>query len=247
MSRIHIDDLPAAENLTPEQEALIQGAGLRSFRPSLEALEDRQLLTGIPYNPVHISAPSADGVVTIRGNDFSNSARVSMIANGRTIDNPTPASTANLENLQVEVVIDERRARFNAKDVREIVFLGRHGDDTFRNDTYIPSRAYGGGGDDMLYGGSGNDYLDGGAGNDKLYGGEGNDRLFDAMGKNELHGMAGADRFLLMADGPPGQPYRSPDAIQDLMANDAIVPIHDLAQLSAEADGISVQAQKTPS
>jgi hypothetical protein len=38
MARIKIDDLPAAENLTPEQEELIQGAGPRSFRPTPEGL-----------------------------------------------------------------------------------------------------------------------------------------------------------------------------------------------------------------
>jgi hypothetical protein len=55
MSRIRIDDLPVAENLTPEQEEMIQGAGLKSFRPSLEALEDRQLMSA---NPVAIVANS---------------------------------------------------------------------------------------------------------------------------------------------------------------------------------------------
>jgi hypothetical protein len=44
MARIKIDDLPVAENLTPEQEELIQGAGLRSFQPSIESLETRQLM-----------------------------------------------------------------------------------------------------------------------------------------------------------------------------------------------------------
>src|SRR5262245_24182197 len=43
VTRIRIDDLPVAENLTPEQEALIQGAGLKSFRPSLESLEGREV------------------------------------------------------------------------------------------------------------------------------------------------------------------------------------------------------------
>ena len=53
MARIRIDDLPVAENLTPEQEALILGAGLKSFRPSLEALEDRQLMAaGITFQVV---------------------------------------------------------------------------------------------------------------------------------------------------------------------------------------------------
>src|SRR5262245_2678844 len=44
MTRIHIGDLPVAENLTPEQEALIEGAGLKSFRPSLEALDAREMM-----------------------------------------------------------------------------------------------------------------------------------------------------------------------------------------------------------
>ena len=43
MVRVRIDDLPAAEGLTPEQEELIQGAGLRSFRPRLEVLEGREV------------------------------------------------------------------------------------------------------------------------------------------------------------------------------------------------------------
>jgi hypothetical protein len=44
MARIRIEDLPLTENLTAEQEELIVGAGRPSFRPSFEALEDRQLL-----------------------------------------------------------------------------------------------------------------------------------------------------------------------------------------------------------
>ena len=44
MARIKIDDLPVAENLTPEQEEQIQGAGLRSFRPTLESLEGREMM-----------------------------------------------------------------------------------------------------------------------------------------------------------------------------------------------------------
>ena len=125
--------------------------------------------------PASISPLSADGVVTIQGDAFSNSARVRMIAGDRVIDNPTPANTANLQNLVVEVVIDHRVARFNAKDVREIVFQGEAGNDTFANFTNIRSIAYGGSGVDVLRGGSGNDNLYGGAGNDKLYSGDGND------------------------------------------------------------------------
>src|SRR5262245_40055401 len=44
MSRIKIEDLQATETLTPEQEEQIEGAGLRPFRPTLEGLEDRQVM-----------------------------------------------------------------------------------------------------------------------------------------------------------------------------------------------------------
>jgi hypothetical protein len=47
MARIHTDDLPVAEALTSEQEALLAGAGLRSFRPCLESLEGRDLPSGL--------------------------------------------------------------------------------------------------------------------------------------------------------------------------------------------------------
>src|SRR5262249_38345244 len=54
-----IDDLPVAKNLTPEQEELIQGAGLKSFRPTLEHLEARELLSGNPVTlPGLPSAPA---------------------------------------------------------------------------------------------------------------------------------------------------------------------------------------------
>ncbi len=45
MARITINDLPPVEMLTTEELELIFGAGRRTFRPTLEALEDRQLLS----------------------------------------------------------------------------------------------------------------------------------------------------------------------------------------------------------
>jgi hypothetical protein len=69
MARIRIDDLPVAEDLTPEQEALIQGAGLKSFRPSLEVLEGRQLMSahlGDALPPMKAPVPGPA--------DFSNAA-----------------------------------------------------------------------------------------------------------------------------------------------------------------------------
>ena len=62
VSRIRIDDLPVAENLTPEQEELIQGAGLKPFRPSIEALEAREMLA---TNVLATGITVTDGVMKI--------------------------------------------------------------------------------------------------------------------------------------------------------------------------------------
>src|SRR5262245_10917602 len=62
MASIKIEDLPVTENLTAEQEALIEGAGLRSFRPTVEGLEGRQLMdAGIGHALLAPMAPPAVG------------------------------------------------------------------------------------------------------------------------------------------------------------------------------------------
>jgi hypothetical protein len=66
MSRIKTEDLAAVETLTPDQEELIQGAGLQSFRPTLEGLEDRQLMAShladaLPVPPPAVPPAALDG------------------------------------------------------------------------------------------------------------------------------------------------------------------------------------------
>jgi hypothetical protein len=150
MARIHIDDLPVAENLTPEQEALLLGAGLRPFRPSLEHLETREVPTVTPVL-------GADGVLTIQGTAANDRAHVSI------------------QGDQVVAVINTERLSVKATDVKEIVFHGGAGDDTFYNFTDKKVTAHGG---------------------------EGNDALF-SRGDAELRGGAGADRILVMHGSKP--------------------------------------------
>jgi hypothetical protein len=60
MARIDVNDLPAAQGLPAEQEELIQGAGLRPFRPTLEGLEDRQMPdAGLGHTLLPALAPAA--------------------------------------------------------------------------------------------------------------------------------------------------------------------------------------------
>src|SRR5262245_6916622 len=176
MTRIKIDDLLVAEGLSAEQEALILGAGLKSFRPRLEALEVREVPT---------ITLGATGVLTIQGEGLSAQAKVSMV------DGPSG-------NRQVQVSLDDgpsgnRQVQVNLFDetqVKSIVFDGTGGNDRFTNDTSKSSTAYGYGGNDVLIGGSGNDVL---------YGGDGNDTLYARSVNTKLYGGAGADLFLVKA------------------------------------------------
>jgi hypothetical protein len=66
MARIKIEDLPVGEDLTPEQEEQIFGAGFRTYRPMFEALEARELMTAGLQRPV---IPPSDGHVRTLRND----------------------------------------------------------------------------------------------------------------------------------------------------------------------------------
>jgi len=127
MTRIRIDDLPVAENLTPEQEALIQGAGLKPFRPSLEGLEGREvpalLAPGIDLT---------DGTLTFQAGQ-TRSLNANYGANVWTNDaNQVVAQRGTLTNPGATVLLDRSQ-------VTNIVFQGGFGKDTFTNHTDIPS------------------------------------------------------------------------------------------------------------
>jgi Raf kinase inhibitor-like YbhB/YbcL family protein len=124
MARIRIDDLPIAETLTPEQEALIIGAGLRSFRPMLEELERREvpavLASGIELT---------DSVLTIKG--FEGLQRGQY---------PNLSSVSINEAGQLAVSRGlNTKAEVNPADVMKIVYLGGAAPETFTNYTNIRS------------------------------------------------------------------------------------------------------------
>jgi hypothetical protein len=67
MARIHIHHLPAAEGLTAAQEELVLGAGLPSFRPTFEALEERQQMASNLAGALPVQPPVLDvGHVSLR-------------------------------------------------------------------------------------------------------------------------------------------------------------------------------------
>ncbi len=109
---------------------------------------------------------------------------------------------------------------------RSILFHGGNGNDTFVNNTALPSRAEGGNGNDdltggsaadALFGGTGDDRLTGQSGNDQLLGEAGNDRLSGGVGNDSLSGGTGSDDLA----GDDGNDSLSGDAGDDRLVGGA--------------------------
>src|SRR5262245_17775034 len=122
MTHIRIDDLPVAETLTPEQEALILGAGLKSFRPGMEALEGRDM-------------PASLGFLT--NLDFTD--RVLKIQPLRPGDNTATVRINAADQVEVSRFGQTFNTSLTRGQVDKIVYEGQAGIDTFTNTTGIPS------------------------------------------------------------------------------------------------------------
>jgi phosphatidylethanolamine-binding protein (PEBP) family uncharacterized protein len=130
-ARIRIEDLPVAEELTPEEKELLAGAGLKSFRPSLQQLEAREV-------------PASLGFLT----NLDVTDRVLTIKPQGTADNTAPVSGDNTATVRVNAADKLEVTRFGKTfttnltrgDVDRIVYEGQAGIDTFTNTTGIPSR-----------------------------------------------------------------------------------------------------------
>jgi hypothetical protein len=79
--------------------------------------------------------------------------------------------------------------------VRELVFLGRNGDDRITNNTFVAARMFGGNGNDTIISGQGNDRLVGNQGNDTLIAYGGNNIMVGSAGSNTIRGGIGNDRI----------------------------------------------------
>ena len=77
--------------------------------------------------------------------------------------------------------------------IKKVSFSGEAGNDSFRNDSSIPSSVNGGPGDDTLRGGTGIDLIRGGDGADFIFGGDGDDRLTGDEGDDQMDGGDGND------------------------------------------------------
>ncbi len=134
-------------------------------------LENRNLMAGIFFN-------SDTGVITVDGTNQSDFVRVTQTVSTTKVDFSGVDSKSYANN-----------------QVNSIVFLGRSGDDWFRNDTAIRAQANGHSGNDTLIGGSDSDQLRGGEGNDRIYGNGGNDSIYSDQGDDFVRGGDGNDQI----------------------------------------------------
>jgi Ca2+-binding RTX toxin-like protein len=142
----------------------------------VEGLEDRQLMAaaapGVPYlrdnTILQIPCTSGPDTVCVSG----DSSRVTVVQQWQG---------------------GSRRTTFTGVGSFDVNLA--EGDNTFQNDTALPSTVYGGSGKDTIIGGAaadtffgrgGNDTLKGRGGSDKLDGGGGSDTLYGGDGKDTL-------------------------------------------------------------
>ncbi|MEZ6094806.1 MAG: DUF5666 domain-containing protein, partial [Pirellulaceae bacterium] len=129
---------------------------------------------------------------------------------------------------------------FSRSSVNEVVFYGGNGDDWFKNNTNVKSRAFGhagkdtlvggfnddrlrgGGDDDRMFGNGGNDYLGGDDGNDIIHGQAGNDRIFAGAGTDSVYGENGNDLIALGAGNDSGIGGAGDDSIYGDSGDDYI-------------------------
>jgi Ca2+-binding RTX toxin-like protein len=170
-------------------------------RPGLEVLDRREL----PACGIMIGA---GGVVTIEGTNQADRAEVSPWGPGIRVALDCGENGPGIDHVAV----------FGPGAVSRVVFRGLAGNDSFRNDTAVPTEADGGAGNDYLRGGSGADKLSGGDGNDRLIGGAGNDWLIGGSGADLLQGQAGDDSLNGGDDGAVDQLFGG-DGADDLVWN----------------------------
>ena len=151
---------------------------------SVEPLESRDVLANISFI-------ESSGVVLINGDYRTNGAKVHLIESNLEVS--VTRGFHKVNGVWEEDVADLQT--FEPGVVTRIVFLGRGGNDYFRNTTSKQSQVFGGDGDDKLDGGLGADRILGGLGSDEIRGFGGDDYISDSSGKNKPYGDGGYDRL----------------------------------------------------
>lgn len=119
--------------------------------------------------PVLVSKTGPNSsVMRIVGSDVGESVRVTSLNGAVTVSNTLGSVQAGLGCVQLGAAV-------KCPGITFIGYSGGPGDDSFRNDTSLPTSANGGAGTDRYTGGPGQDRFAGGPGTDIVNGGNGSD------------------------------------------------------------------------
>src|SRR4051794_13609886 len=141
--------------------------------PLLESLEQRSLLSAtLQGTELHVTGSSKSDLITVYYDAKDKS--------------------------KLDVKIRTAVTQFNASDVASLRIEGLAGDDRIlingaNGAVNLPSKIYGGLGDDSNTGGSGRDRVYSGAGDDSVSGESGNDILYGEQGHDTVQGARGRD------------------------------------------------------
>lgn len=177
------------------------GHGRFRRRLQAECLEQRTLMSASPWE-LEVPEPEAADVAAIRQGALPSLVSVNLNGNGELrIEGSNANDLIRVRGNGSSLVLEQWYggrviASQEYQGVGEIVFIAREGNNVFRNETNLPSQAFGGAGNDAFLGGSSRDIFRGGAGNDFLSGRGGNDVLWGDSGSDTLEGGDGADRLM---------------------------------------------------
>jgi Ca2+-binding RTX toxin-like protein len=169
----------------------------RSAAPVLERLEGRTLMSissptstlspGITTEPGILS-----GTLFIQGTDEADKITVSTQPGKIIVTKQLPPIVKYIDTQPILIYQPPINTEYSAASYNRISFSGRDGNDTFVNNTSLPSYASGGEGSDWLVGGSGADSFNGGADDDDLEGRGGDDSLAGGAGDDEYEFIGSA-------------------------------------------------------
>lgn len=171
----------------------------RTFRPSVEGLDDRNLLSGGPLAAPAITATLQLGVLKVVGTNLDDNITLKQ-SNGKiTVAGVSGFfPVAAVTRIEVQGLGGKDWIRLDSETLggqpitKPSVIRGGAGDDLIMGG-YGADQLFGEAGDDILHGSPGKDLLDGGAGRDTAFGGADSDIITADFADALLAGQAGAD------------------------------------------------------
>jgi hypothetical protein len=159
---------------------------LAPIRLQAEVLETREVLA-TSFNPT-------TGLLSVTGTEGGDQIQIDWVQH----PSGTHLSTIQVRvngGLEASLPAFWYDGRYWINNVKSLEVNAGGGNDTVRNNTWLPSTIFGGAGDDWLIGGAGRDMLIGWTGNDTLEGLGDNDELYGGIGNDNLYGGEGSDKL----------------------------------------------------